>query len=753
MLAAEKKIELYNCIKHQFPDPGLYRVSRICEWLCTNGYTLEKLGYGSFSEFAKDFSEVFECRGDGNEEYAEIKLWKTVEPDIKSTLLHPADDFFGTRDIILNDDIIEMTQQSLFALTKTLGNNYSIQQMKQEVYSKFDEAKLNRKLDILCDRYIFQLGYSYDGYLVNGIVTKNFRPYGKFLYFSFEKTSIFGGESRVKPVKPVIQIPEEEKDKLYRLLIQNFPCEQPIDMAKLSTFLIDSGVDKNKYNIAKMKDLIGQLEYAEIKPADSEGKLFTVTVHRKNGQGIEDGVTYPNAPSYHKEPTSSPKQEFVTDEKSIPTGSLTDFCYLPQKPMCILEKALSESGTELSIGEIMRDITEDFENARRNNSVFACETKISFKTRYFKEDGTNIELTLKPSAHDGKKWFLYYVDTACRTKKSIANPGKQLENFAFLGSWQNFLSELASKAVYEEWDFPGSRYRNYQILIQYIKYTFSRLVYEKKICISDNGQFAAFNTGLADNHYDDIYVCFVPNERNCDTKWKFTGFCTAASGMLGKQLVNYFNPLPQPPTYFTKREDLFYDTSKQLHTNFEHIIIDNIKRLPLQFLFDQFFDTPEAKDIVNKIRSCGYQNKSLREELYHQLKEIIMVNSRLFIRIQNRIKDSIELAVKRVRWNYKTAIPSYFPKRDTMSLMLPLALVDETKPDVALVVELMESGSYQGQTILTLPQAYIDARLMCRLTSDWLTLPQLASDGDYQEGQSTECHDLADGDDFAEEPD
>ena len=103
------------------------------------------------------------------------------------------------------------------------------------------------------------------------------------------------------------------------------------------------------------------------------------------------------------------------------------------------------------------------------------------------------------------------------------------------------------------------------------------------------------------------------------------------------------------------------------------------------------------------------------------------------MRIQNRLKDSIELARKRVRWNYKTAVPSYFPKRDSMSLMLPLALQDESKPDVALVVELTRSGSYQGQTILTLPQAYIDARLMCRITGDWLTPSQAANNTDDDE--------------------
>ena len=60
-----------------------------------------------------------------------------------------------------------------------------------------------------------------------------------------------------------------------------------------------------------------------------------------------------------------------------------------------------------------------------------------------------------------------------------------------------------------------------------------------------------------------------------------------------------------------------------------------------------------------------------------------------------------------------------------MSLMLPLGLTDEETPDVALVVEQTHSGNYQGQTILTLPQAYIAARLMCRLSSDWLSPSQI----------------------------
>ena len=110
-----------------------------------------------------------------------------------------------------------------------------------------------------------------------------------------------------------------------------------------------------------------------------------------------------------------------------------------------------------------------------------------------------------------------------------------------------------------------------------------------------------------------------------------------------------------------------------------------------------------------------------KRELYEQLRQILTDNSRLFLRIQNRIKDSIELARKRVRRNYKTAIPSYYPKRNSMSFMLPLCLTDEETPDIALVVEQTPSGNYQGQTVLTLGQAYIDARLLCQLNSEWLT--------------------------------
>ena len=746
MLSNETKSALYSCIIKQFPDPGLYRISRIGEWLFTNGYSPESIGYNSFRSFAEEFTEMFSFQEDNNDEFIEIKKWQVGEKNMFGSYEtdHPADNFFGKGDIILNDDIIEMSQRSLYALTKILGNNYTVQQMKQEIYEKFEEAKENNKLDFLGERYIFPIDYCRDGMLVNGIITKNISPYGKSLYFSFDKTQIqrpssysYYEEERRAPGGP---IPKEESERVYKLLTGNFECERRLHMATVSKFLTDHGVDRMRYGYYKMKDFLADLDYIEMEEQILGGvPQFMLTIHADSSMPVPEKP----AQTYERSYFERPAYRDAAADNSIPTGRLSDFCNLPTKPMSILENFAAEKGAGADYFRLVEMLNEDYDNACAERKVRNYNSKIIFPIRFLKEDGLPVELTLKPSAYEGKGWFLYFVDTVSREKSGFAgDPGKQLENFAFLGSWSGFLSELANKAVDEQWDFVDGPNRRYQILQQYIKYTFSRLTREKKICISSDKQFASFNTGLADNHYDDIYACFTPNDNGSDTEWRFAGFCTAASGGLGKQLVNYFNPLPMPPSYFKHNEDLFFDHTKQLHTDFEHIIIDNIKRLPVQFLFDQFFDNPEAREIVEKIRGCT--DRYVKNALYNDLKNIIYDNSRLFLRIQNRIKDSIELARKRVRWNYKTAVPSYFPKRDSMSLMLPLALQDETSPDVALVVELTRSGSYQGQTILTLPQAYIDARLMCRLTGDWLVPEKLISTAEYDHDFTASEEEFAD---------
>ena len=408
-------------------------------------------------------------------------------------------------------------------------------------------------------------------------------------------------------------------------------------------------------------------------------------------------------------------------------GKLSDFCSLPVKPVTILSNYLKTQGIEKSYAELVEELNEDYAVARDNNAVAISMTRVSFPIRYTRSDDMPISIFLKPNDFNATPWFLYFVDYAVHKEdSSYSVPGKQLENFAFLGSWMSFLTELAERAIPEEWDFESGIEPQYKILRQYIKYTFSRLLAEKKICITKDEQFAAFNTGLVDNRYDDIFACFTPNPIDNSTKWRFAGFCTAASGSLGKLLVRSFTQLPEPPAYFQKKMDLLYNHLKPLYLDYDHIIVDNINRLPIQFIYNQAYDNEAVREILTRIRE-NFNDSDLKYDLYNQLRKMIKEDNQLFKRISNRLDDAASLAKKKARWNYRTAIPLYYPKNNSMSLMLPLALVDDMKPDVALVVELMPSGSYQGQTVLTLSQAYIDARLVCRLTGDWLELSKIPS--------------------------
>lgn len=179
---------------------------------------------------------------------------------------HPADDFFGSASIILNDDIIEMTQQSLYALTKILGNGMNVQQMKQEIYRKFEEAKSENSLNFIGERYTFPIGYCRDGFLVNGIITKNISPYGKSLYFAFDKTQIYRtptAENYRQPA-PTGHIPEEDKEMLYKLITEYFPLNKQYHMAAVSKYLTENGVDKTKYGFFKMKDLLASLNFIKM---------------------------------------------------------------------------------------------------------------------------------------------------------------------------------------------------------------------------------------------------------------------------------------------------------------------------------------------------------------------------------------------------------------------------------------------------------------------------------------------------------
>lgn len=517
---------------------------------------------------------------------------------------------------------------------------------------------------------------------------------------------------------PAAKTPElspADKERIKACILQEYaPGDTPV-MAAVSGYLINCHLSHREFGFEKGKELFKAMPelFEPFNDPESLAARVRILATPENEAAREEVLADIPTP---------------TDDR-IPAGDLRKFCDMPTRPMEILG-AIAGKDAET----IRTELVADYADAVQHQLIRFFEDKLIFPCRYTKEDGSSIEITLKPSGMSvGRPWFVSYIDTVVHTQTVNLNkiPGKQLELFAYLGNRYNFLSELSRKALAEDWEFANSELPDFYILGKYIQYTFYRLKLEDKICISFDNSFAAFNTGLVDPHYDDIFACFVPNAESTTVPWKFEGFCIAGERGLGKRLVEYFNPLPQTASYFARKEDLLFDLDKPLVPDHHHIIIDNIARLPLGFLQDQFYGCREETALVEQLAATHDHRQ--KTELYAQLQGLLENNTKLFNRLRYRLEDAIELARKQVRWNFKTAIPSYYPRGNSMNLLLPLELEEDNKAGAVLVVELTPSGNYQGQTILTMQQAYIDARLICRPNSEWLTASVVSDEDDTDE--------------------
>jgi hypothetical protein len=306
-----------------------------------------------------------------------------------------------------------------------------------------------------------------------------------------------------------------------------------------------------------------------------------------------------------------------------------------------------------------------------------------------------------------------------------------LMQWAWMGDFRQIVNDLKNMALKERWHY---KVQNpsfpYPILSKYLTYTFFRLSKEAgKIKMTD--QYAAFNTGLVNNLYEPIHALFEKNKVHGKQEWYFHEFCISGVGKAGKILASYFNPLPQRAHYFINPAELIYDSNApEPQLNWNHIILDNVSRLPIEFL-------EENKPAEFLFRDTSNMSTVDKSEYFSQLGRAIENDSKKFRAIKNRFADSLSLALKRVQWNFKTAIPMYYPQSNRMSLLLPLSLLDDEIIDLALVTEKTQSGSYLGHTILPLDWAYSNARLVTRPDSDWLVAEKIetASISDIDENE------------------
>ncbi|MEL6469448.1 MAG: DUF3825 domain-containing protein [Cyanobacteria bacterium J06623_4] len=289
------------------------------------------------------------------------------------------------------------------------------------------------------------------------------------------------------------------------------------------------------------------------------------------------------------------------------------------------------------------------------------------------------------------------------------------------------VSQLAAIALPERWYFGPQPPDNfaYPILKSYLRYTFIRLQYERKVLTSLRSQSRAFNTGLLDRLLRPIYALLTPTQV-ASQPWDLL-FCIPGEGPAGKALVAQFTTLPAPANYLSDPSRVFYHLSAgSPDVDWQHIVKDNMERLPASF--------------IAQYAPAGFlprNTQSLTSPEFHSYKkafsDALDADLLAYRNLVNRLEEALSRTLLKTQINYKTAVPTYYPNINSIDLLLPICLIEEDVADCAIVTRQSDSGKYIGHTILTMRQAYNNARLICKLDEHWLSRAMTLSQTDFEE--------------------
>lgn len=256
---------------------------------------------------------------------------------------------------------------------------------------------------------------------------------------------------------------------------------------------------------------------------------------------------------------------------------------------------------------------------------------------------------------------------------------------AYLGKkeiWDKKLEFLAKIVQPEPWNYPiaNKTERKFSILYNYLNYTYDRVKQEGKIAVTPDNQYMCFNTGLQTPHNSDVFAFFTARNHISDNgknQWYLVGFTQQTD-----HEMQQFAQLPDIADYFTDPADFIYDKRLSIDLDYDHIIDDN---------YDRFVD-------------IGFNDKHI---------------------IQALLENAVNTVTKKVKRNYKMAMPQFYTDKATaqskIQLLLPLCLRTAETADLALVVDKAQHR-YVGKTILTLEWAYMNSRRITKPDAEWLKI-------------------------------
>ena len=254
-----------------------------------------------------------------------------------------------------------------------------------------------------------------------------------------------------------------------------------------------------------------------------------------------------------------------------------------------------------------------------------------------------------------------------------------LFEFAYFPNYDKAVEFLAeSLADSEDWEFSDASKKNYSILKNYLEHTFRKILSESKVAYTNNNSHACFNTGLVTKNLEPIYAYFEayrkPQKEKDTPQYCFKAFLKESDIQF---LKTFPSNHPDIADFFQKPEDLIFNPRCKLIPQLDHIIDDNLMRFPAHI---QALDPGE---------------------------------------IRRRLDGAIEEVKKRVKTNYKLAVPQFYNNR--IQLLLPLNLTPGSpNPDLALAIHKISDDTYTARTCLTLKMAYNNARLIVKPQSVWL---------------------------------
>lgn len=242
-----------------------------------------------------------------------------------------------------------------------------------------------------------------------------------------------------------------------------------------------------------------------------------------------------------------------------------------------------------------------------------------------------------------------------------------------LGELKDWSDKLKQEITFERWN--TKKDSDPDILRSYVKHTYIR---QKELGhLITAGKKMCWNTGLVSETGDDVVAVFKKQpETHKGPSWKLEKFLPVTSN----QARDWRDA--QRAKYWDHPADLIYDTENgELTCQSEHIFDNHVR-------FPEYMTTWTANDVTRAVQEASND------------------------------------AIKRVKQNYKTAIPLYY-RSDSgkgpgkVQLLLPLRFPGDKRPSLALAVR-RDGNAYFGATVLEIEWAYKYARLLTKPDTDWL---------------------------------